>query len=55
MSYGPGAHARTPHGHVVKVLDMMTGAGFKDITYSGIPTDLIRKLQLPVDDPNRIK
>lgn len=49
------AYARTPHAYVVHVLNMMIEAEFGDISYSGIPTYLIQRLQLPVDDPLRIK
>ena len=49
------AYARTPHAYVVHVLNMMIEAEFTDISYSGIPTYLIKRLNLPVDDPKRIK
>jgi len=49
------AYARTPHMYVVRVLNMMIEAKFTDISYSGIPTYLVRDLQLPISDPKRIK
>lgn len=49
------AYARTPHMYVVRVLNMMIEAEFTDISYSGIPSYLVRDLQLPINDPKRIK
>jgi biopolymer transport protein ExbD len=49
------AYARTPHVYVVHILNMMIAADFTDISYSGIPTFLVHRLQLPADDPNRIR
>jgi biopolymer transport protein ExbD len=38
------AYARTPHLHVVTILNMMVEEGYTDISYSGIPNDLIKQL-----------
>ena len=40
------AYARTPHGMVVFVLNIMIETGYEDISYSGIRTGLIKDLEL---------
>ena len=38
------AWPQAPHIYVVRVLNIMMEEGFTDITYSGIPTDLMKRL-----------